>query len=227
MLLIGGFMVGRRGGPGNRIYELEVRSSRLRSLVILSTASMVFMNVMMLFIVPGETMAELARGGSLGLAFLIPITILGALGLQIVTGILWCRWTGFAYGNLSSCFGESTDGTPGLAAWSHLIPVAHLWLPFKYTRELVLKSASPEFDVDDTDVVLWWFFWVAHLLRSYVELYVRPQGLTPFHLAFEAVDVLLSLIAAFFALVVIRGITSTQRERFEQERTSPPRWTGR
>lgn len=221
------FRGGHRGGPGNRIHELEERTARLKTLVILSTVSMVLANVMMLFIVPGETMTELARAGYMGLVFLIPVVLLGMLALQIFTGIMWCRWTSFAYENLSACFGEPTATTPSRAGWSHFIPFANLWLPFKYTREIAIKSTPRDLDVDDTDVALWWFFWIAHLARSCVEAYISPRGLTTFHLAFEAVDVILSLVAAFFALQVIASIASAQRERFEQDRAIPRDWSGR
>ncbi len=185
------------------------------------------------------------EGGTGGAGTLIVGLLLVAGGLSIfavyvATVIAFSMWIHRAYANLTA-LGNPKQGleySPRWAVGGFFIPFANLFVPYRAVKEIWVKSDPSIRGEDDfmfsvsqvpSIIGLWWAFWLISnfvnniLFRISGEATTREALLREGHLnLFAAV---LEVIAAVFAIKVVRGIDRRQEERSKHVRfayAAPP-----
>ena len=197
---------GRRLDP--RLEDLEVRATWAKIGVIVCVIANTITSLLMVvteLMVP-ESGIESTLDLMLGLSLVVGG--LATLLITIVVAILWGRWTSRMYGNISEIFGEHTERTATLAAWSYVIPFVGYYMPYKIVSEARDKLGAD----DEGDVTLWWFFWILHLILGQIDWRLGElfEGMTS--VFFHAMSASVYVCAGIFAVKVLDLLTARQLE---------------
>lgn len=150
------------------------------------------------------------------------------LPAYIFTVVVFLMWIHRANKNLSPLGANSVEYSPGWAVGWWFIPFANLVKPFNVVSEIWNKS-DPNF-APDTKVLsktvdtpnlfyFWWFFWIVSNIATNASsrmFDVTDSTMPEFSGHFFIASGILSIIAAFLAIKVVRGITQRQEARFQR-----------
>lgn len=144
---------------------------------------------------------------------------LATIAVYIATVITFLMWLYRASNNVAA-FGESTQHSSGWAVGSFFVPIMNLFVPYQATKDIWAKS-DPEGGQTFTFAAsppgffaAWWGFW---LVSNFVNnIYFR---MTLADAPIDAVGIvgivseILSIAAAWFAILVVRDIDRRQTAR--------------
>lgn len=136
-----------------------------------------------------------------------------ALGITVLTWILFGRWIYLAGRNLVEAGYQDLEFTPAARIWWFAVPIANLYKPFEGMRELWNASHGNQDYSSETAplVAIWWALW---LLSGFIGLglsfFLEGSGepnLTP-----NGIGVALELALAVVAIMMIRRIAEAQTQ---------------
>ena len=166
----------------------------------------------------------------------LALALTGVLGLAtiavyIATVVVFLMWL-YRVSNNVVAFGAPRQTSAGWAVGSFFVPIANLFIPYQAIKEIWQKS-----DPTPTDAFsyvmsppgffpAWWGFWIASNIAS--NAYFRMTLAEAPMEASATVGILseaLSIVAAFFAIQVVKAIDQRQEERarnLQQVFPAPP-----
>lgn len=175
---------------------------------------------------------------------LVGLLFIGA-GLSIIvvfiaTVVAFSMWIHRAYANLPA-LGNPKEGleySPGWAVGGFFIPIANLFIPYRVTKEIWVKS-DPSIRSDEdfmfsvpqaaTVVGWWWAFWLISNFANKILFRWSGDPETPEALLrqghLSVAVAVLEIVAAVLAIKVVRGIDRRQEERSKHVRfthAAPP-----
>lgn len=134
-----------------------------------------------------------------------------AIGITLLTWILFGRWIYLAGQNLVEAGYQDLEFTPAARIWWFAIPIANLYRPFQGMRELWNASHGNQDYFSETAplVAIWWALW---LLSGFVGLGLglfagSESGLTP-----DWISVAIEVALAVVAIMMIRRIAEAQTQ---------------
>lgn len=144
--------------------------------------------------------------------------------IYITTVVFFVIWLYRAYSNLRA-FDPSRplDHSPGWAVGSFFIPFVNLIIPYRAVRETWQKSGPPDEALfaepkPPSYFPVWWLFWILASIAGNIAMRASFSGevdqtsITMTSIAASA----LSIIAAFFAYMVVNAIDKRQEETSER-----------
>lgn len=166
----------------------------------------------------------------------VALALTGVLGLTAVavylaTVVVFLIWLYRVSNNVAS-FGETRQTSAGWAVGYFFIPIANLFVPYQAIKEIWKKS-----DPAAADSLLysvsppgffpaWWGFWIASNITSNIYFRMTMAQASPEALATIGIlSEVLSIVAAVFAIQVIKDIDRRQEERarnLQQVFPAPP-----
>lgn len=147
---------------------------------------------------------------------------LATFGVYIITIILFLLWFHRVSRNLVPLGIRDQQHSPGWAVGAWFIPFANLFVPFRITKEIWLKSDNDtsEYGFLNTDstvpgfIGIWWGFWITSNLVQNAAARFSFRATTAQDLSLaEWLSILgqvLSIVATIFVLRVIKDITARQ-----------------
>lgn len=174
--------------------------------------------------------AEAGTGdtGSLILGLLIVAAGLSMIAVFVATVVAFSMWIHRAHANLPA-LGNPKQGleySPRWAVGGFFIPIVNLFVPYRVVKEIWVKSdpsvRSDEdfmFSVSQVPSIigLWWAFWLISNFVNNILYRFSGEATTPEALLGEGhlnlIAAVLEIIAAVFAIKVVRGIDRRQEER--------------
>ncbi|HVG33202.1 MAG TPA: DUF4328 domain-containing protein [Pyrinomonadaceae bacterium] len=205
--------------------------------IVVALVHLVF-NFFLLVILPQTTLGDLTVLGEESWVDLLQVLLsLLQFLIFIMTAVLFLMWIHRAYKNLSALGVSRLEYSPGWAVGGFFIPLASLYIPYRVMKEIWVKSGSQvnaplgTYAPQGGSLALlgwWWGFWVVSnvLDQAVFRMYRLPE--TPdllFTIAkVEIVADAVSIIAAFLAIQVVKGISDRQEEssRLLQTFMPPP-----
>lgn len=162
------------------------------------------------------------------------LVLLTRIPFYIFTVIFFLIWLNRAHKNLGALQATHTEFTSGWAVGWWFVPFANLVKPFQVVREVWWES-NPEFDdgptfltaslhAAPTFMTLWWAFWIISNIASNITSRVfDPEDMSTVAISgFLFIGSgTLTVIAAVFAIQVVRDITQRQEYRFLKIGTMP------
>ena len=147
-----------------------------------------------------------------GMDIVLSVSVL--LGV-VVAGICWMTWQGLL---ARSAFpGELARGT-GMHAFSWIIPVAALWLPFQNVRDLWRVNAAR---AKPGLLGWWWAGWLVCTVtdRVIARMYKSTDSVADFRalMVLQVVTSVVGLATAFLAIRIVRTLTAGGLERAAME----------
>ena len=140
--------------------------------------------------------------------------------IYLTTVVFFVMWLYRAYSNLRA-FDPSRplDHSPGWAAGSFFIPFANLIIPYRAVRETWQKSGPPDEALiaepkPPAYFPVWWLFWILASIAGNIAMRASFNGsvdqttVTMTSITASA----LSIVAAFFAYMVVNAIDKRQEE---------------
>jgi hypothetical protein len=151
-----------------------------------------------------------------------------AILTRILTIIFFCMWAYRAYGNLTALGAYGLRTTPGWIVGYFFIPIMQLFRPYQLHAE-TWKASDPDVpewhpgvpEAESAPIVgLWWTFWLLSLFaeRAAMKFPTKENDFDSSILS-DWVTIaaeLLTIAAGVFAILVVRGITQRQEEKFER-----------
>lgn len=144
--------------------------------------------------------------------------------IYITTVVFFVMWLYRAYSNLRAFDPlRPLDHSPGWAAGSFFVPFANLIIPYRAVRETWQKSGP----ADETLFAepkpplffpVWWLFWILASIAGNIAMRASFSGnvdLTTVTMTSVTASVL-SIVAAFFAYMVVNAIDKRQEETSER-----------
>jgi len=144
--------------------------------------------------------------------------------LYVATVIVFCMWLYRAYGNLRAFkTWQRLDHSPGMAVGSFFIPFVNLILPYRAVKEVWQKSRLPDESLlsepgPPASFPLWWMFWLLASFSGNISMRasfnenVSERTATMISIVAGG----LSIVAAFFAYLVVDAIDKRQEETSKQ-----------
>lgn len=175
----------------------------------------------------GQLSAQTAGTNAPSLTLDVVLGVLGLteFGVFLATGILFLVWFCRAYRNLPALGARDLMATPGWAVGWFFVPIACLFRPFQVATEIWKASdpAVPGTDKSSRDAMptwsilgLWWFAWLISEVMDRVSMQatIHPD-MSNAAMASQilAISSVLNMVAAVFALLVVRSITQRQEEK--------------
>lgn len=167
----------------------------------------------------------------------ITLLYVGANSLQVLlliaTAIAFLMWLYRAYRNLESLRVGKVEFTAGWAVGWFFIPFANLIMPYRAVKELWLKSdpdlrANNFFPTTSSAPVIgwWWGFWIVAGITGNLSGRIYAGADTASQLAagtwVGVASNLLEIVAAVFAIMVVKGIDARQQSQIHQMKPPPP-----
>ena len=165
---------------------------------------------------------------------------LSMIAVFIATVVAFAMWLHRAYANLPA-LGNPKEGleySPRWAVGGFFIPIVNLFVPYRAVKEIWVKSdpavrdeESFMFSVPQVASIVgwWWGFWLVSNFVNNILYRISGEATTPDALLTEGhlnlVAAVLEIIAAVFAIKVVRGIDRRQEERSKHVRfayAAPP-----
>jgi hypothetical protein len=171
--------------------------------------------------------------------------ILQAIGvghtlLTLATAVVFLTWLHRSYANLETLGARGLTYSPGWAVGYFFIPILNLFRPYQVTQE-IWKGSDPESPSarplawksasGSALVGLWWTFWIilniAGQVRPRINLSVKP-GLPALRIAAQAsiVSAIAAALAGAMLILVVRGITGRQEEKWYRLQEDDPATPG-
>jgi hypothetical protein len=156
------------------------------------------------------------------------------LVLLAVAAFLFIRWFHRAYKNLPALGAGELRFRPGWAIWGWFVPVLGLWRPKQIAND-IWRASDPDLPPDQASAwrgasvpavfLFWWGLfvvsnwasWVAFRLSLSAEEVTELRGATTAYLLADSSD----LLAAVFAILVVRRTTSRHEERARRLAPAP------
>ena len=193
-------------------------------------------NFFLLVIIPQTTLGDLIVLGEETWVDMMQVLLsLLQFLIFVATAVLFLMWIHRAYRNLSALGVSRLEYTPGWAVGWFFVPFASLFVPYRVMKEMWVRSGS---QVNAQTVIhspqggslsllgWWWGFWVVSnfLDQAVFRMYRLPE--TPdmlFTIAkVEIVADAVSIVAAFLAIQVVKGISERQEESSKLLQTYMP-----
>jgi hypothetical protein len=191
---------------------------------------MILIDFFELVILPNTTMGDLiALDETSGIALLKVGVYLIELAVFILTAVLFLFWIYRVYKNLRPLGADRLGYSPGWAVGSFFIPFANLFIPFRIIREIWVNSDPLVREPVETwqrsgpPALLswWWGFWVAANILTRIASRFSDSAETPEQLfLYSKLEIMASALtigAAIFAIMVVRGIDKRQEARSKQQ----------
>jgi len=135
-------------------------------------------------------------------------------------------WIHRAHRNLPSLGAEGLKYSPAWAVGGFFIPIWNLFRPYQVTQE-IWKASDPSIGINDrlawkqapasSLVSIWWFLWLVtgFISNIYIRMSLTAETLEQLYQLSWAILILdsLGIIAALFAILVVRNIDSRQIEK--------------
>lgn len=158
----------------------------------------------------------------MGAVIVMMVLLLAVLELIIylATVVFFCMWLHRAYSNLRPIDpSQRLDYSPGWAVGSFFIPFANLVIPYRAVRETWQKSGPP----DEAFLMLpkppvwfpiWWAFWLLAGFAGNISMRASfNENVSQSTATMTSITAgVLSLVAAFFAYLVVDAIDKRQEE---------------
>lgn len=224
------------GHPQYRPYVSAHNLARLATVLLIVGAVISLLtipsHVLDLYVQPFGEDQEISDnlGGFVALA-LTGVLGLTAVAVYLATVVVFLMWLYRVSNNVAS-FGETRQTSAGWAVGYFFIPIANLFVPYQAIKEIWKKS-----DPAAADSLLysasppgffpaWWGFWIASNITSNIYFRMTMAGTSPEALAIIGIlSEVLSIVAAVFAIQVIKDIDRRQEERarnLQQVFPAPP-----
>jgi len=173
--------------------------------------------------------SEMPGGNFQVIVLLLDGTVsLFGLFVLIAAAVVFLFWQHRAYKNLQALGVPRPEFSSGWVIGSWFVPLLNLVRPYEIMKYIHNKS-DPETvklgfgDYDtggDSTLKVWWGFWIASAIigRFSDRMYRRAENLDS-HVTAGLVGIfvsVLTLVAAFLAIAVVRDITSRQEERHKR-----------
>lgn len=166
----------------------------------------------------------------------LALALTGVLGLAtiavyIATVVVFLMWL-YRVSNNVAAFGKRTQHSSGWAVGSFFVPIMNLFVPYQAVRDIWNKSEPTGADTTMHSYSppgyfpAWWGFWIASNIVS--NAYFRMTLAEAPMEATAMVGILseaLSIVAAFFAIQVVKEVDRRQEERarnLQQAFPAPP-----
>ena len=166
----------------------------------------------------------------------LALALTGVLGLTAVavylaTVVVFLMWL-YRVSNNVAAFGATTQHSSGWAVGSFFVPIMNLFVPYQAVRDIWGKSEPNATDAFSYGVSppgffpAWWGFWLASNFSS--NIYFRMTMAEASAEALATIGILseaLSIVAAVFAIQVVKAIDRRQEERarnLQQAFPTPP-----
>ena len=142
------------------------------------------------------------------------------LVIYVATVVFFCMWLYRAYGNLRA-FNPSQrlDYSPGWAVGSFFVPFVNLILPYRAVKEVWQKSVPPDELLlskpgPPASFPIWWLFWLLASIAGNISMRASFNEKVSESTAamISIVAGALSIVAAFFAWLVVDAIDKRQQE---------------
>jgi hypothetical protein len=157
-------------------------------------------------------------GGFLALAF-TGVLGLATIAVYIATVVVFLMWL-YRVSNNVAAFGATTQHSSGWAVGSFFVPIMNLFVPYQAVRDIWKKSEPNATDAFSYGVSppgffpAWWGFWIVSNISSNAYFRMTLEGTrleasAPVGILSEV----LSIVAAVFAIQVIKEIDRRQEER--------------
>ena len=178
---------------------------------------------------PGELFTDEGMENPLMIVFALLVMGLAALTVvvYIATVVVFLMWLYRAHQNLQA-FGirkNQMQYSSGWAVGSFFIPFASLVIPYRAIKELWRKSmpgASSMFgEISPPSFFpIWWGFWIVSNIMDqlYFRLSLRAESPSEVVEPIGVISGLLGMIAAFFAIKVVRDRTAASRKPAPESR---------
>ncbi len=173
----------------------------------------------------------LAATGVSATAIVLALTVLGAVFLSMITGVVYLVWLYRAYQNLPALGVTKLDASPGWAVGHYFIPFVNLVRPYQTIVEIMRGSFSREQQLTgktSTAIAGWWWTgWIlAAVLGQVSGAMVRGDEYDAGMLGVAAwVDVSMhtvSLLTAVLAMIIVHRISASQQRKHDEIMLQPP-----
>lgn len=195
----------------------------------LALCSLFFVIMSIVMIAFPDARMDLGDGESLNIGFgLLGLAAILEIFLRILTIIFFLIWEYRSFNNLSALRARNLEYSPGWAVGWWFIPFANLVKPFQVIRELWNES-DPNFDEETgflytsggtPEIIGFW--WAAFLLSGFAGRIAdklvdsnRGEPSQYFPVVFIVASVL-QLAAAILAIMIVKGVTERQEQRFDK-----------
>lgn len=146
-------------------------------------------------------------------------------GLYLSTVVLFLMWFHRVYKNLTPLGATGLQYSPGWTIGAWFIPIGNLFIPYRITKEIWVKSGERHDDYAflNTESTVpsvigtWWGFWIVSNISINISNRMDPsasgiEGLPMLTL----MSVAASILAAVYAIRMIKMITARQEENIAQ-----------
>ncbi len=157
----------------------------------------------------------------------------------LLTVICFCIWAVRSSKNARSLGAQGMEVSPGWAAGWFFVPIANLFMPFKAVSE-IWKASDPEAGADPTawknaaaaPVALWWTLWIVSGIIGGISFQFGFGGTNSIEALKMSTYVqmfgsVVSMLCAFAAVSVVRGIQFRQEQKAAMLSVTPARNTAR
>lgn len=160
---------------------------------------------------------DLSLTGDPTLDLVSGLTRLLSLGLYVVSGFLFLKWTYRVVKNARVMSGGRMNAKPGWAIGWYFVPIAFLWKPVQYLRETWRVSFSPGSPgaVEVPGMFgLWWACWLVSALSGNIAgrlgMTAQDAGTYLASDVLEIVSDVMIIPAAFFLVRIVRALSDQQ-----------------
>ena len=134
-----------------------------------------------------------------------------ALGITLLTWIVFGRWIYLAGQNLVDAGYRDLAFTPAARIWWFAVPIANFYKPFQGMRELWNASHGHDDYSGQTAplVAMWWALW---LLSGFLGLGLELFAGSAAGLTSDWINVVLEVALAIVAIAMVRRVTEAQTQ---------------
>jgi hypothetical protein len=193
-------------------------------------------NFFVLVIIPQTTLGDLIVLGEETWVDMMQVLLsLLQILIFVATAVLFLMWIHRAYRNLSALGVSRLEYSPTWAVGGFFVPFASLFIPYRVMKEIWVRSVSQvsaqtvTYGTQGGSLSLlgwWWGFWI---VSNFLDQAVfRMYGLTEtpdMLFAIAKVEIIadaVSIVAAFLAIQVVKGISERQEESSKLLQTYMP-----
>ena len=134
----------------------------------------------------------------------------------IAVVIPFLMWIYRASKNLLALGASKQNFSPNWAVWWWFIPIAHLWVPYRVTKEIWVES-HPEQLRPQAWFTVWWATWIVSILLGYFSVLASAGDLYEIILgdSLAIASDAISIAAALYLIILVRRITANQIQKHQ------------
>jgi len=156
------------------------------------------------------------------------MTVWTTVGIGILLMIIWCVWTNktcknawfirYRTGRYLTPGADNTF-TPGWYVGWFFVPIANLWKPFQAMSFIRDNSQNLAGKTMGNALGLWWTFWIISTITDRISTNLYKADTFDGYVTaswFNIYSIPIDLLAALFALLVVRKLTAIQSSRAQE-----------